>query len=87
MIGYLYILQTKNNHYYIGSTNDLNRRLLEHRIGKTASLRRLLPIKLVFSQKYEDIKTARYIELKLKRFKNRNILEKIIQEGIVKTGL
>lgn len=86
MAGYIYILQTKGNHYYIGSTNDLNRRLLEHKSGKTKSLKRLLPIKLVFSQKFGDVNLARKIENKLKRFKSRKIIEKIIKEGRIIMG-
>ena len=86
MIGYLYILNTKGNHYYIGSTNSLRRRIIEHRFGKTKSLRKLLPIKLIFNQKYNDIKIARKIEIKLKRFKNRKIIEQIIKDKKNKMG-
>jgi len=86
MKGYVYILRTKGNHYYVGSTQDLNRRLYEHRIGKTKSLRKLSPFSLVFSQEYEDITTARKIEAKLKKFKSRRIIEKIVSEGEIKMG-
>jgi predicted GIY-YIG superfamily endonuclease len=44
----------------------------------------LLPVKLVFSQKYDDIKIARKIEIKIKRFKNRKIIEQIIKDGKIK---
>lgn len=80
MIGYLYILKTKGDHYYIGSTNNIERRLVVHRNGKTKSLRKLLPFELVFSKKIVDIATARRLEYKLKRFKNKNIIKRIIDE-------
>ena len=84
--GYLYILETKGNHYYIGSTNNIDRRLMEHNFGKTISLRKLLKIKLVLKQEYNDLKTARKIEAKLKKFKNKKIIERIIKDGKIITG-
>jgi len=82
---YLYILKTANDKYYIGSTIHLNKRVFEHSLGKTKSLKYILPIKLVFSQKFDDIKTARKIELKLKKFKSRKIIEQIIKDHVIKT--
>ena len=87
MAGYLYILQTKGNHYYIGSTCDLERRMAEHSCGKTKSLKNLLPVQLVFSEKFEDIKLARQLESKLKKSKSRKIREQIIKDGVIKMGL
>lgn len=87
MKGCVYILKMSNNRYYIGSTNNLDRRLQEHRMGKTAYLKNLLPIKLVFCQEFNDIATARKIELKLKRGKNRKILERIIEDKKITMGL
>lgn len=84
--GYVYILLTKGNHYYIGSTSDIVRRLNEHKFGKTISLRKLLPVRLVFKQEYLDLKSARKIEAKLKKFKNRKILDQIIKNGKIITG-
>ncbi len=86
MVGYLYILETEGNRYYIGSTNNIERRLFEHRLGKTKSLRYLLPIKLVFSQKYNSIRVAKKIELKLKKYKNKSIIQRIIEDKEIKMG-
>jgi len=85
-MGYLYILQSeKNGKYYVGSTCNLERRLAEHKAGNTISLRNLLPIRLVFSKFYANLKEARKMELHLKRMKNRNILERIIKDKLIKT--
>jgi len=87
-MGYLYILQSeKNGKYYIGSTNNLMRRLAEHNSGQTTSLKNLLPVRLVFSKFYANLKEARKTELHLKRMKSRNIIEKIIKDKIIKTNL
>jgi len=72
LTGYVYILQSeKTNRFYIGSTIDPIKRLKEHQSGKTKSLKRFLPVKLVFSQKYESLLIARKIELKLKKLKRK----------------
>ena len=84
---FLYILQNaKNDRYYIGSTNDLERRLAEHNFGKTKSLKYLRPLKIVFYKEYEKEIDARRIEMKLKKFKNRDIIEKIVSEQKIITG-
>lgn len=88
LMGYLYILQSeKNSRYYIGSTNNLARRLAEHSSGKTPSLKNLLPMQVVFSKFYDNLREARKMELHLKRLKNRNILERIIKEKMIETSL
>jgi len=86
-MNYIYILKSKNQRYYIGSTNNIERRIAEHNFGKTKSLKYIRPLELVFAQKYDNLKEARKIELRIKKFKNKSILEKIIKDGEIKTGL
>ena len=86
-MGHLYILQSvKNGRYYIGSTGNLTRRLKEHNSGQTVSLKNLLPVQLVFSKSYDNLKEARKMELHLKSLKNRSIIERIIIDKRVKTN-
>jgi len=86
--GFLYILQSeKNGRYYIGSTDDIARRLGEHNRGHTKSTANLVPWKLVFCQKYQSVVVARQMELRLKKFKNREIIKRIIIEQKIKAGL
>jgi putative endonuclease len=81
MHGFVYILQSdKNQTYYVGSTINLEARLIRHRRGFVKATKYLLPIELKFSKKYFDIKQARRTEYKLKKFKSRRIIERIIQE-------
>ena len=71
-MGTVYILQSKlNGRYYIGSTINLDRRLNEHFAG---------PFDLRFSQNFETIEEARKIELKLKKLKRRDIIERIVRD-------
>jgi len=75
----IYILQSrKNNRYYIGSTENIERRLNEHNEGRVKATRYLQPLELKFFHPFEKIREARQIEYKLKKLKNRKIIEKII---------
>lgn len=86
-MGIVYILQSLvNGRYYIGSTNDLERRLAEHNSGKTKSIRFSRPYRLVFNYEYASLSDARSIEIRLKKLKSRSILEKIIKEGFISLG-
>ena len=84
MGGIIYILKSEDGRLYIGSTTDLKRRLEQHKTGHTWSTQRLKNFKLVFSQEYPDLTQARKIELRLKKLKRKDYLEKIIQDGYLK---
>jgi len=82
---FVYILKSINTgRFYIGSTNDINRRMKEHKLGKTRSVRSFIPFELVFRQETNTLKGARYLERKLKRYKSKVILNKIISDGYIK---
>jgi putative endonuclease len=81
----VYILKSlKNSRYYIGSTIDLKRRLIEHNSGSSKYTSLTRPFELVFSQDFDNIKVARRIELKLKRLKSRRIIDRIISDKYIK---
>ncbi|MCF7835838.1 MAG: GIY-YIG nuclease family protein [Candidatus Marinimicrobia bacterium] len=80
----VYILKNKQGRYYIGSTINIDDRLKHHKGGFTPSTKRLGEMELVFSQEYKTLQEARKIERKLKSFKKRKIIEKIVKEGIIK---
>jgi len=64
---YTYILKSdKNNELYIGSTNDLKRRLVEHNNGKVHSTKPYLPYKLVYYEAFGADSDARRRESMLK---------------------
>jgi len=77
-MSWVYILSLKNSKYYIGSTNNLQQRLLDHSQGKSSYTKKFLPIKLEFSKKFPDISSANKMERYLKSLKSRKIIEKII---------
>ena len=87
MPGYVYILQGDEGRYYIGSTNDLDRRLMQHSQGHTWTTQKFKNPKLVFSQEYPTLSDARKIELRLKKLKRKDYTEKIIRDGFIKIKL
>ena len=83
-MAHVYILKFNSGKYYVGSTVNLSEQLRHHRGGFTPSTRRLGTVELVFSQEYSTIGEARRVELKLKKLKRRDYLQKIIADGVIK---
>ena len=55
----MYILECADSSYYIGSTNDLDRRLQEHQKGVGANFTKArLPVELVYFEEYDRIDEA-----------------------------
>lgn len=83
----VYILKSlKNDRYYIGSTNDLTRRFSEHTNGRSKYTKNVLPLELLFSQEFDTLTDARKMERRLKNFKNKEIIERIIRDKKIKLG-
>ena len=83
-MGYVYILQNEKGHYYIGSTTNVEKRLQQHKQGHTPSTNRMMGLKLVFSQKFDTLERARYIECRLKKLKRHDYIDKIVNDGFIK---
>ena len=65
---YLYILKsTKDGNLYIGSTNNLRRRLSEHNEGKVQSTKGRAPLELRYYEAYYTESNARHREASLKK--------------------
>ena len=84
-MGFLYIIQSKiNDAYYIGSSTDFEKRLIQHNRGLNISTRKRGSWELVFVQKFETLKKARQVEYKLKNKKSKVIIEKIVKDQEIK---
>jgi len=65
---YVYVLRSeKDGQMYIGSTNDLQRRLVQHNRGEVFSTKSRLPFELVYYEAYKSEQDARKRESNLKR--------------------
>ena len=63
MKGWMYILKCGNDKFYTGSTNDLDRRLIEHQTGEGANYtRKNQPVELVYFEEFDRIDKAFYRE-------------------------
>ncbi len=80
----VYILKSETGKYYVGSTNNLERRLSQHVSGQTHSTKRMGSMNLVFQQEYNTLTDARSVELRLKKLKRKDFVEKIVKEGYIK---
>lgn len=64
---YVYVLKSaKDGQGYIGSTNDLKRRLSEHNRGLVQSTKPRKPFKLIYYEAYASEDDARFREKALK---------------------
>ena len=64
---FVYVLKSEcYNRFYIGISDNIDRRLKEHNNGKTKSTKHYRPWNLVFSEMYENRAQARVREKYLK---------------------
>jgi putative endonuclease len=79
MTAFLYILQSQTSgKFYVGSTDDLDRRLSEHERGHTPSTRGRGPWKLVRKEPFASLIEARRRELEIKRWKSSRLIRALI---------
>jgi len=70
-MAWVYILRGKTGRHYIGSTENLERRIEEHRRGSNHTTRRFgEEIEIVASCELQSMAQARKLEFTLKRKKN-----------------
>ncbi len=67
---FVYIIECADNFLYTGITNDVTRRFNEHQGGLNPSsfTFKRRPLKLIFSQEFNDVKQAIYFEKKIKKW-------------------
>jgi putative endonuclease len=81
---YVYILKSlKDEELYIGSSNDLKRRLKEHQNGESFSTKLRRPFELIYYEAYKNEKDAREREQSLKlRGNARRFLKERIERSL-----
>ena len=79
---FVYILfSEKLSKYYVGHTNDIERRFYEHNIGHEKFTRTGTPWKLVYLQTFASKSEARQEEIRIKNRKSKKYIENLINEG------
>ncbi|MBI3952433.1 MAG: GIY-YIG nuclease family protein [Candidatus Doudnabacteria bacterium] len=78
---YVYLLLSeKDKRTYCGSTDNLARRLGEHNSGKNISTRNRRPLKLIYTESFDDLTSARFREKYFKSRSGRRELKRIFCE-------
>ncbi|MCK5416625.1 GIY-YIG nuclease family protein [Candidatus Parcubacteria bacterium] len=71
----VYILKDKNGKLYKGFTNNLDRRIKEHKRGKTITTKKMCDIELVYTENFDNFKDARKREVYFKTSAGRRFLK------------
>ena len=79
------LISIRDNNFYIGTTNNLPRRLRQHASGQNASTRKRRPFKLLYCEGHTSISDARRRELYFKTTKGRAMLKYIIRDTLSKS--
>ena len=79
---YIYILfSASKDKFYVGASEDINKRLVRHNAGATPSTKSGRPWKIVYSEEYDNKSDAICRELKIKKMKSRKYIEQLIVNG------
>ena len=82
-MAWLYILQSKSSsRFYVGSTNELTRRLSEHNRSHSLATRGRGPWELVYQEKHETLLATRRRELEIKKWKSAARIRDLIQGSV-----
>jgi putative endonuclease len=82
-MAFVYILQSETTHrFYIGSTDDLRRRLEEHGCGHSLATRGRGPWKLVHQEQFASLQEARRRELAVKRWKSAKLVQALVKDSV-----
>lgn len=84
----VYILKSeKTNGYYIGSTNNIERRIREHNKGKSRYTKGKGPWIILYREGFNSLREARLREQQIKSWKKRVAIEKLINLAPSSNGL
>ena len=78
----VYILLMGNRQLYTGSTNDIKRRLLEHKSGKVRTTKKYQPVKLIHYEVYLCKSDALRREKFLKTTEGKRLLKQQIRDTL-----
>ena len=77
---HVYALKSEERNYiYVGLTNDVDRRLLEHNRGYNRTTKPYLPFVLIHQETFETRKEARFREKYLKGGSGKKLLRSLLK--------
>jgi putative endonuclease len=82
-MAFVYILQSETTkRFYIGSTDDLERRLSEHLRGHSPATRGRGPWRLVYKEQFDSVIEARRREYEIKQWKSAKLIQALIRSSV-----
>ncbi len=72
------VYSTSVDHYYVGYTHDLHKRLEKHNSGHSRSTKSGIPWKIVYYEEYQTKHEAMARERQIKKMKSRKYIEMLI---------
>jgi putative endonuclease len=76
---FVYILQSlRDNRFYIGFTTNVENRLNYHNAGKQRSTKSRIPFKLIYTEEFDNKKSALKREKQIKSYKGGEAFKKMI---------
>ena len=75
----VYVLRDSEEKLYKGVTNDLPRRLSEHKQGKTITTSKMQNLMVVYTEEFDNFPTARKREIYLKTAAGRRYLHRTLE--------
>jgi len=80
---FVYLIQSDvDNSFYVGYSQDPNKRLLAHNNGESTYTRRKMPWKLLYIEEYNSKSEALKREKFLKAQRNTEFYKKLIKESL-----
>ena len=80
---FVYILKSiKNSQLYTGRTDNLHKRLAEHKSGKNRTTNRINPTKLIFFESFSDKRDAIRRERYFKTSKGKSTLKMMLKYSV-----
>lgn len=77
---YLYILYSPiHDRYYVGSTEDIHKRLLRHNNGGVTSTKKYRPWQICYTEQFPTRAEAFNREHAIKRKKSRSYIERLVK--------
>ena len=72
------IKSIQRNYIYVGMTNNLERRIIDHNNGRNRSTKAYIPFELIFSEVVQNRNEARKREKYLKTGSGRNFIKSLM---------
>lgn len=81
---YLYILKSnRSDKYYVGETSNIEKRIENHKLGKSSFGRRNKDLQLVYKREVANRGEAKKLESFLKKQKNHQFIDRFIAGRII----